>query len=185
MSRFSMDQFVFIDESAVDSRTTDRKSGWALRGQRTRTKTLFVRKQRFTVTPVMSCEGVLDWQIIEGPASVEDMLVFAEECLVPHLRPYPEPCSVVVLDNCQIHKDEEFKQLITDAGAIVMFLPPYSPDFNPIEKLFSQMKAFLMREQIWVGQVSPYKAIDEALRHVSPANCANYIASCGDMYQGD
>lgn len=148
---------------AQDSRHDERTTGWAPKGQRTHSRTLFVRGLRYTAIVVMNACSVLDWYVVEGSACGEDMVNFAHESLVgaarveaptsfvlqlratrapavclplqiPHLGPFPGPNSVVVMDNGRVHKDPDFLGAIHATGAIVEFLPPYSPQYNPVRK---------------------------------------------------
>jgi transposase len=104
----------------------------------------------------------------------EMFLAYVRQFLCPTLQ----PGDTVILDNLSSHKVAGVKDAIIAAGAAVMFLPPYSPDLNPIEKFFSKLKARLRQaakrdiEALW-------KEIGELLNAVSPSECTNFFASCG------
>ena len=104
----------------------------------------------------MSASGLLDVKTVKGTTDGADFYSFVQKYLLPHLMPYNgvNPHSVVVLDNCSIHYIPEITKSISEVGALVHFLPPYSPDYNPIEELFSKVKTEL-------------KALDHELPHVT------------------
>ena len=94
----------------------------------------------------MSSNGLLDVKTVKGTTDGDAFYDFVQTHLIPHIMPYngTNPHSVVVLDNCAVHHIREVRKLL-DVGAIVHFLPPYSPDMNPIEELFSKVKYKLRR----------------------------------------
>ena len=99
---------------------------------------------------------------------------YIEQVLVPTLR----PGDVVVLDNLAVHKPPEVRTAIEQAGANLRFLPPYSPDFNPIEQVFAKLKAFLRAlKPRSFDQVSDFVA--KALELFEPAECKHYVRHCG------
>ena len=92
-----------------------------------------------TVIAALRLEGVTAPAVFDGPIDTASFLAYVEQVLVPTLR----PGDVVVLDNLAVHKQPEVRAAIEAAGARLRFLPPYSPDFNPIEQAFAKLKAFL------------------------------------------
>ena len=104
--------------------------------------TTVVRGERISLTAFMSMAGVLDCHITHGTVNGDTFYDFVEKVLLLHLMPFNEenPHSVVTLDNCSIHHIDEVVDMIHEVGALVHFLPPYSPDFDPIESLFSKLK---------------------------------------------
>jgi len=101
-------------------------------------------------------------------------LAYARQFLAPALR----PGDVVVLDNLGSHKVAGVREAITRAGATLLYLPPYSPDLNTIEKLFSKLKA-LLRKAATRTVEALWDEIGELLKTLSPQECANYFSSCG------
>ena len=93
----------------------------------------------------MSVNGILDCKTVTGSVNGDVFYDFVQSSLIYHLMPFDghNPHSVVVLDNCAIHHVRETIQMIQEVGAIVHFLPPYSPDLNPIEEAFSKVKSGL------------------------------------------
>jgi transposase len=112
--------------------------------------------------------------VTDGPMDGEMFLAYVRQFLCPTLQ----PGDTVILDNLSSHKVAGVTQAIIAAAAVVLFLPPYSPDLNPIEKFFSKLKARLRKaakrdiEALW-------KEIGELLDTVSPNECSNFFASCG------
>jgi len=164
-SKYSPNQLIFIDESSKDERTLSRHYGYSLRNTHAVEKTVFVRGKRYTMLPALSLDGIIALDIMEGSCDkqrfnkfIMDKVVCRVRCILllividsllslqlPQMRPYPEKHSVIVLDNAQIHHNADWIDMVKNAGGHVEFLPPYSPDFNPIELAFSSIKAFLKR----------------------------------------
>ena len=119
-------------------------------------------------------EGLGATAVFDGPIDSPTFLAYVEQVLVPTLR----PGDVVVLDNLAVHKQPEVRTAIEQAGALVRFLPPYSPDFNPIELAFAKLKAFLRAARPRsFDQVCSLMAI--ALELFTPDECAAYARHCG------
>jgi transposase len=112
--------------------------------------------------------------VLDGPMTGVWFLAYVEQVLVPTLS----PGDTVILDNLPAHKGAAVREAIEAAGARLLFLPPYSPDFNPIENAFAKLKALLRRaaartlEELW-------RVIGDSLHTFSPAECANYFAHAG------
>jgi len=112
--------------------------------------------------------------VFDGPLDNPTFLAYVEQVLVPTLR----PGDVVVLDNLAMHKQPEVQAAIERVGARLRFLPPYSPDFNPIEMAFAKLKAFLRAARPRnFDQVVELVAI--ALDLFSPLECLNFVRHCG------
>jgi transposase len=112
--------------------------------------------------------------VIDGPINGETFLAYVEQFLVPTLR----PGDIVVMDNLGSHKGEGVHRAIEGAGATLMFLPPYSPDFNPIEQVFAKLKA-LLRRAATRSIPTLWSAVGKLLGCFHPAECANYFANAG------
>src|SRR3989442_11770764 len=130
--------YVFLDECGV---TTDllRRYGRSPRGTRLHDHTPCSHWETQTVIAALRVEGVSAPAVFDGPIDAVSFRAYVEQVLVPTLR----PGDVVVLDNLAVHKQPEVRTAIEAVGAHIRFLPPYSPDFNPIEQTFAKLKAFL------------------------------------------
>lgn len=141
---YSREQLVFVDESAMDRRLTYRTHGWALKGKRASKKGHFKRGKKYSVLPAISLDGILDISVVEGSFNTRLFEDFVES-LVGVMNPYPLANSVLIMDNCKIHKSQYVADLCESKGIELVFLPPYSPDFNPIELAFSSIKAWIRK----------------------------------------
>lgn len=98
------------------------------------------RKDRHSALASLSSTGLLGWSITEGTFNASRFYEGMRNIVLPYLQPYPYPRSVVVMDGAAIHKSSEVHDMIASVGAVSVILPPYSPEFNPIEKVFSYVK---------------------------------------------
>ena len=112
--------------------------------------------------------------IVDGPMDGPTFLAYTQQCLAPSLQ----AGDIVVMDNLASHKVAGVSEAIESAGCDLWYLPPYSPDLNPIEKLWSKVKAWLRRAEARcfdaIGQ-----ALTQVLSRVGPGECSNYFRSCG------
>jgi transposase len=126
------------------------------------------------VVAALRPDGVTAPAVFDGPIDSASFRAYVEQVLVPSLR----PGDVVVLDNLAVHRQPEVRAAIEGAGAHLRFLPPYSPDFNPIELAFAKLKAFLRAARPRTfDQVTALVAV--ALVLFTPAECRNYVRHCG------
>lgn len=136
-----------------------------------------MRADRWSVVPAMCRRGILGYKLYRGPVNGESFMDFVETVLVPALAEMEDP--VVVMDNCSLHHMPEVEAAIRAAGGEVLFLPPYSPELNPIELLFSKMKALLRRWRWELADIPAPHAIAAALECVTAQDCAGWYAhSC-------
>ena len=166
-------QYVFLDECGV---TTDllRRYGRSPRGERLRDHAPCGHWETHTVIAGLRLEGLAAPGVFNGPIDKPSFRAYVEQVLAPSLR----PGDVVVLDNLAVHKQPEVVAAIDAVGASLRFLPPYSPDFNPIEQAFAKLKAFLRAARPRTfDHVNALVAT--ALTLYTPAECANYIRNCG------
>jgi len=166
-------QYVFLDECGV---TTDllRRYGRSPRGERLRDHTPCSHWQTHTVIAALRLEGLGAPAVFDGPIDSPSFLAYVEQVLVPTLR----PGDVVVLDNLAVHKQPAVRAAIEGHGAHLRFLPPYSPDFNPIELAFAKLKALLRAARPRTfDHVSALVAA--ALELFTPTECRNYVRHCG------
>lgn len=156
--------------------TTDllRRYARSLRGTRVRDHAPYSHWQTQTVIAALRPTALTATAVFDGPIDNATFLAYVEQVLVPTLR----PGDVAVLDNLAAHKQPEVRAAIEQAGALVRFLPPYSPDFNPIELAFAKLKAFFRAARPRTfDHVCDLMAA--ALGLFMPDECANYVRHCG------
>ena len=156
--------------------TTDllRRYGRSRRGVRLRDHTPCGHWETHTIVAALRPDGLTAPAVFDGPIDNASFRAYVEQVLVPTLR----PGDVVVLDNLTMHKQPEVQAAIERVGARLRFLPPYSPDFNPIEMAFAKLKAFMRAARPRTfDQVTALTAA--ALALFTPAECRNYVRHCG------
>ncbi|MEM1186754.1 MAG: IS630 family transposase [Planctomycetota bacterium] len=168
-------KLMFLDESGAKTNMT-RLYGRSRVGERCNFHQPHGHWKTTTMISALRVDRVIEDATIlfDGPMNSATFLGYAERCLAPAL----EPGEVVVMDNLGAHKAAGVEEAIEAAGASVWWLPPYSPDLNPIEKLWSKIKSRLRRAA--AGTLDGLcRAAGDAFRAVTPDECANYFASCG------
>ena len=166
-------QYIFVDETGV---TTDllRRYARSPRGTRATDHTPCSHWQTHTIVAALRPTELTATAVFDGPMDSVTFRAYVEQVLVPTLR----PGDVVVLDNLVLHKQPEVRAAIEQAGAHLRFLPPYSPDFNPIEQAFAKLKAFMRTHRPRTfDQVCDL--MRTALGLFLPDECANYVRHCG------
>ena len=140
----SVYSLIFLDETGVNRRNTIR-CGYSMQGKPLVSHQLLFRGDRLSALAFMSINGLLDVRLVRGTTNGDTFCCFVEECLLPQLQPFDgiNPHSAAILDNYSIYHVSEAVKMIEEVGAIPHFLPPYSPDFMPIESTFSKVKALL------------------------------------------
>jgi transposase len=162
-------RFVFLDETNAKT-TMTRLYGRAPRGERVVDYVPDGRWESLTLLATLSLEGATAALTYEGGTDAGTMLSFVEQVLVPTLK----PGQIVVMDNLSSHKDADVIAAIQAAGAEVWFLPRYSPDLNPIEEMWSKIKAWL-RKTGARAKDALIDAIGEALRRVTPSDAEGWF----------
>jgi transposase len=166
-------RFLFLDESGAKTNMT-RRYGRAPRGDRVRDRVPNGRWQTTTLIAAIGRNGPQAPWILEGAMDGAAFAVWCEQVLAPTL----EPGDIVIMDNLSVHKNLEARAAIKAAGAQVWDLPPYSPDLNPIEKMWSKVKALLRKEKARDPETL-YHAIANAFAKISLSDTRNWFASCG------
>jgi len=178
---FLPNQFVFLDEVHTDSRNYNRRYGRGV--GKVRIRGVFLRGIRYTSIGAMSIKGVVGHLTFpgSGSGSGQDFYNFALRSLVPRMNPFPGDRSILVLDNSSQHSNNECLALFRVAGIRVVFLPPYSPELNPIEKLWSKLKAFLAREgDLYLARnFTAIQIISMGYEQVTKADCQNWVQASG------
>lgn len=165
--------FVFIDETWASTDMT-RSHGRCPLGQRLVMDAPHGHWKTTTFVVGLRSTGLIAPTVVDGPMTGDVFVAYVEQQLAPALR----PGDVVVMDNLSSHKRSEVRRAVERAGAELRFLPPYSPDLNPIERAFSKLKAKLRAAQKrTIPELEEY--LGEALDCFSPDECENYFISCG------
>jgi transposase len=164
---------VFIDETSVNTNMT-RAYGRSAKGERVIGRVPFGAWKTLTFVAALRCDGMTAPMLIKGAMNGEIFLAYVEQCLVPTLR----RGDIVVMDNVGTHKVEGVRQAIEAAGASLRYLPPYSPDLNPIELSYSAFKAFL-RKCAERTEDALRRQIGRFVRRLRPTACANFFTHAG------
>ena len=168
-----VEKLVFIDETWISTSMT-RRYGRAPRGQRCLDSAPHGHWETTTFVGALRRHRLTAPMVTDGPMDGEIFLAYVHQFLCPTLR----PGDTVILDNLSSHKVRGVERAIAATGATVLYLPPYSPDLNPIEQFFSKLKARLRKaaqrdlEALW-------KEIGKLLDSISASECTNYFAACG------
>jgi len=151
-----------------------RLRGRAPRGQRLIDRTPHGHWKTTTLIAALGIEGVRCSTVVDGAVNRDIFESFVENVLVPELR----PGDIVILDNLSSHKGPRVRELIESAGAELVFLPPYSPDLNPIEMVFSKIKQ-LLRSLACRTRDTLWRPMQSVLDRVSAADAVNCFRHCG------
>ena len=166
-------KLVFVDESFATTNMA-RRYGRAPRGVRLRAPIPYGNRKKTTLVAGLRLSGVTATQLFDSSINGERFLAYVTEVLVPTLA----PGDLVVIDNLSSHKSHPVREAIEAVGAKLLFLPRYSPDFNPIEKAFSKLKA-LLRKAAERTVSGVRQAIRRILAGITPTECANFFAQAG------
>ena len=164
---------VFVDESGTNI-TLAPLYGWAPKGERAYGKAPRNWDKNITLIASLSAEGLGAAMSVEGATDGAAFQTYVKHFLVPTLK----TGQIVVLDNLQVHKSLKVRELIEGAGASVLFLPSYSPDFSPIEGAFSKVKNLVRKAQART-QEALIEAIGDALDAVSRRDALGFFEHCG------
>ena len=128
----------------------------------------------------MSSDGVETYELTTGSTNGDKFVDFVRGSLIPITQPFPDTHSIVIMDNCSVHHVQAVKDLFDSSGVLLMYLPPYSPDFNPIEELFSYLKYYLKQHEDLVQVLpDPIPIIEAGLNSVSSTHCNGWINDSG------
>jgi transposase len=167
------EKLIFIDETGASTKMA-RLRGRARRGERCRAAVPHGHWKTTTFTAGLRLTGMTAPMVLDGAMNGPAFLAYVEQVLVPTLT----PGDIVVMDNLPAHKSTGVRTAIENAGATLRHLPPYSPDFNPIEQAFSKLKAILRKA---AARTIPdlWAAIGDAIPQFKPGECANYFEAAG------
>ena len=171
--RDQRNRLIFIDETGTTTKMT-RLRGRSVKGERLHAKNPFGHWNTQTLIAGIKCDGLIAPFVVDAPMNRLIFDTYIETQLAPALR----PGDVVIMDNLAAHKSEKAERAVRDKGAWLLFLPPYSPDLNPIEMAFSKLKAHLRAtaartiDDLW-------RAIGNICKLFTPEECSNYFTAAG------
>lgn len=169
----SPERLVFIDETWATTNMA-RRHGRAPKGKRLVCAVPHGHWKTSTFVAALRCDAITAPCVIDGAMDGETFLAYVGQFLLPALR----RGDIVTMDNLPSHKVAGVRELIEGAGAILIYLPPYSPDLNPIELVFSKLKSLLRKaakrtvDDLW-------NQLGQSLRHFSPQECRNFFRHAG------
>lgn len=167
------ERLIFIDETGAATNMT-RRYGRARRGARLIAPVPHGHWKTTTFVAGLRVGALTAPCVIDGPMDGDTFRAYVEQFLAPTLA----PGDIVIMDNLAAHKVAGVREAIEAAGARLEYLPPYSPDLNPIEQVYAKLKALLRKaaartiDTLWA-------TIADAIKHFPPAECANYLANAG------
>jgi transposase len=171
--RLEPDRLIFIDETGTTTKMT-RLRGRCPKGQRLRSKAPFGHWMTQTFVAGLRSDGLTAPFVVDRPMNRHIFEVYVETQLAPTLK----PGDVVILDNLPAHKSAGAEAAIRARGAWLLFLPPYSPDLNPIEMAFAKLKAHLRARAIRTIEAL-WQAIGDICDLFTPTECQNYLNAAG------
>ena len=167
------ERLVFIDETSTNTKLTKR-TGWSKLGDRLVDYIPFGHWKSQTFIAGLRCHSLIAPCVLDHPMNKESFETYVEHYLAPELN----KGDVVLLDNLSAHRSDKAEAVLRDVGAWFLFLPPYSPDLNPIEMAFAKLKAYLRKagartyDEVW-------KAIGQICDLFTPQECRNFFNACG------
>lgn len=167
------DRFVFVDECGTNTSLRPLYA-WSRRGERALCSAPRNWGKNVTLISSMTLDGMGPSLVVEGATTGAVFEAYVEEALLPGLR----AGQVVVMDNLSAHKGERIRQLIEGKGCELLYLPPYSPDFNPIEQAFSKVKGMLRKAEARTREAL-IEAMGMALSAVSARDASGFFRHCG------
>jgi transposase len=171
--RFAPDKLVFIDETGANTKMV-RLYGRSRKGARLIADAPFGHWKTTTFTAGLRCDGLVAPFILDGPMNGDAFLVYLDKILVPTLA----KGDIVVMDNLAAHKVAGVRTRIEAVGAELLYLPPYSPDLNPIEMIFAKLKSIL-RQAAERTVAALWDRLQAALNEFTPSECAASLAHAG------
>ena len=153
------------------------------RGERAQRYEFSLRGTKYSLLPALSQDGILHFEVLENAITGEDFRKFVEG-LLPHMNKWPLPNSVLVMDNTAIHKVGGIREMVEERGSRILYLPTYSPDFNPIEHAFSSIKSWLRLNRDRVNleleseDTSVHDIFWEAVRPITAEDSKGWYKDC-------
>jgi len=183
-THFRPEQLIFANESHFNRLPLRRPYAWSIRGERASRYECFLRGTKYSILPALSLNGILHLEVIKNTITSEDFIQFIQG-LLPHMNEWPLPMSVLVIDNVSIHKAAGIREMVEERGARLLYLPSYSPDFNPIELASSTIQAWVRENHDRINQEleSENGVVDnifqEAVHSVTTEQAKGWFTHCG------
>lgn len=171
--RVEPERFVFVDEMGANTSLSVLRA-WSRRGERAYCSVPRNRGKNTTLLASMSMEGMGPSLAVEGTTTATVFETYVKKVLAPTLR----PGQIVVMDNLSAHKGARVRDLVAQRGCELLYLPPYSPDLNPIEEAFSKMKGILRRAEAR-SREALIEAMGRALEAITPWDARGFFGHCG------
>lgn len=171
--RFDPSRLVFIDETWIKTNMAPLR-GWGPKGKRLRGFAPHGRWRTMTFLAALRCNQLTAPCVFDGPMNGECFRAYVDQQLIPTLK----PGDIVVMDNLGSHKAKAIGEAIRAAGARLWFLPPYSPDLNPIEQTFAKIKHWMRMAQKRTMEET-WRYVGRLVGTITPNECANYFKNSG------
>ena len=171
--RPTLRRLVFLDESSVNTNLT-RRYGRAFGKERVTDSVPLNKPKNTTVLSSMRLDGSVAYTTYSGGTTGDKFLEYLKETLIPTLKPW----DIVVMDNLRTHHIAEVRRLLSQAQVMLMYLPAYSPDLNPIEMMWSKVKAILRKSKERTEETL-IAAIEEAMNEITPEDCQGWFCKAG------
>jgi transposase len=171
--RLDPEKLVFIDETWIKTNMAPLR-GWGAKGKRLRGFAPHGHWRTLTFLGALRCDRLTAPCVFDGPINGQCFRAYVEQQLVPALK----PGDIVIMDNLGSHKSTAVRQIIRAAGARLWFLPPYSPDLNPIEQAFAKIKHWMRTAQRRTV-ADTWRHIGNLIDTIAASECANYLANAG------
>ena len=183
VSFYSVEQFVWVDETGCNAKDHTRKFGYALKGETPEYYRIHAHGRRVSSVAAMSVDGVVAYELTYNNVNGEFFLDFLRASLVPEMMTYngSNPKSIIIMDNCSVHHVHSVLDCLNTVGIVVIFLPPYSPDLNPIEEMFSFIKYYLKQHDQIIQALggNPTELIKSAYNSITHNHCKGWIRHAG------
>ena len=180
ISLYTCESFVWIDETGSNKKDHIRKYGYALRGVTPVYHRLLCRGERYNAIAAISCTDVLALEVRKGSINGTLFYDFLRGELFPKMQTFPGPNSVAIMDNCSIHHVQEVHDLAKQLGIVLFYLPPYSPDYNPIEESFSYVKSYLRKHDELLQSIpNPTCIIKAAFDSITSDHLMSWVSHAG------
>lgn len=178
--KYAMEELVFLDESTSNERTGDRRYGWSPIDYKVQLSRPLIRTERHSVLPALDYNGWFTWMTVQGGITLELLLEFLRYQVLPLCNLQPMVRSVIVMDNALVHQSLAIDALCAEFGCTVLRLPPYSPDLNPIEVTFTELKKWLRLHEAEKTTFTTFHSfLDHAIRSVCQMDARGLFKKCG------